>query len=181
MPKDNTDHKPNDLITAKQAGKRAGKSVSTIRSWVRKEKLSGYKKNPDNPSDPLMISQHELKVYLATNATPTHPNNTGRNETLSVSMKKKDQEIAKLKEQLMVMEDKFNLTSQRVIDLVTLSDTLKSIISSRDNDLKSLQDQNKGLLDLHAKMQDDNNNLMKYLSMPWWQRWKSNSVLLENK
>ena len=41
MPKDNLE-RLEDLITAQEAGTMAGKSLATIRSWVRKGKITGH-------------------------------------------------------------------------------------------------------------------------------------------
>ena len=89
MSKDN-DNRPDDLISAKEAGVMSGKSKVTIRSWVRKGKLTRYQLDPDNKKSTLMISKQELLTYLAVNAKPNHPNNSGRPETQSVSLVEKE-------------------------------------------------------------------------------------------
>ena len=60
MPKDNLE-RPEDLISAKEAGTMAGKSLATIRSWVRKGKITGHRKDPKKKNSTLMISQEELQ------------------------------------------------------------------------------------------------------------------------
>ena len=85
MQKDNLE-RPEDLISAQEAGTMACKTLPTIRSWVRKGKITGHRKDPRKKNSTLMISQEELRTYLAVNAEPTHPNVKGRPDTLSVSL-----------------------------------------------------------------------------------------------
>ena len=99
--------RPEDLITAKEAGTMAGKSLATIRSWVRKGKITGHRKDPKKKNSTLMISQEELQAYLALNAQPNHPNVKGRPDTLSVSLTDKDKRIEELEKQL--QDKKFSM------------------------------------------------------------------------
>ena len=57
------DERPDDLITAQQVAQMSGKSKNTIRAWVRQEKLTGYRQNPQKSNPALMISQTELMVW----------------------------------------------------------------------------------------------------------------------
>ena len=77
--------KPNDLITVKEASKMSAKSVSSIRSWVRQKKLTGHKKNPKNKNSALMVSESELRTFLALNGKITSPN-IGRSPDFSASI-----------------------------------------------------------------------------------------------
>ena len=99
MPKDVT-IRPDDLITAKEAAKMAGKKKDTIRSWVRKNKITGYREDPNNSNSALMVSEAELRLYLGGGCNVTHPNNKGRPEIPSVSLELKDKEIELLKKEL---------------------------------------------------------------------------------
>ena len=49
------ENRPEDLITAEEAGVMADKKKDTIRSWVRKNKLTGYRQDPENKTSALMV------------------------------------------------------------------------------------------------------------------------------
>ena len=83
---------PNDLITIKEASAMSGKSTSSVRSWVRQKKITGYKADPNNKNSALLVSEGELRVHLAVNGKITSPN-VGRAEDVSSSIAEKDKRI----------------------------------------------------------------------------------------
>ena len=176
MPKD-TVEKPNDLITAKEASIMANKSKATIRAWVRKGKISGYKSDDNNHSSPLLVSTDELKLYLAINGTITPPK-VGRPSTPSVSVVEKDKEIERLEKQLEITERELSMNTQRVEDLKAFITTLENQLKSRDGDIVGLREQLQRVLDLQGKTQDDYNTLLHWVSMPWWKKWNKDIKLL---
>ena len=179
MPKDNS-NRPDDLISAKEAGVMAGKSKVTIRSWVRKGKLTGYRLDPDNKTSTLMISKQELLTYLAVNVKPNHPNNNGRPETKSVSLIEKEKEIDELKKELELERERVkNLVSVNG-DMKTLTDTLQRMLESRDQEVKELTGTVSTLLGEQIGLRQDNRQLTAYISLPWWKRMTS-ILLLEDK
>jgi len=176
MPKD-TVEKPNDLITAKEASTMANKSKATIRTWVRKGKLSGYKEDDNNHSSPLLVSANELKCYLALNGTITPPK-VGRPNTPSVSMVEKDKEIERLEKQLEITERELSINTQRVEDLKAFITTLENQLKSRDGDIVCLREQLQRVLDLQGKTTADYNTLLHWVSLPWWKKWNKDIKLL---
>ena len=58
---------PDDLITAKEAANIAERTKTSVRGWVRKSLLTGYKKDPAKSNSALMISKSELLIFLAEN------------------------------------------------------------------------------------------------------------------
>ena len=109
----------------------SGKSKVTIRSWVRKGKLTGYRKDPDNKTSTLMISKQELLTYLALNIKP---NNHGIPETQSVSFVEKEKEIDDLKKKLEIERENVKQLVSVNSDINALTDTLHRMLESRDND-----------------------------------------------
>lgn len=64
--------KPDDLITVREASIMVGRSLSTLRAWVRGHELMGYRASEDDPSSRLLVSRQELLLLAATNK-PMHP------------------------------------------------------------------------------------------------------------
>lgn len=185
MPKD-TPERPDDLITASEAATIAGKKKATIRSWVRKKKITGYREDPANNTSSLMVSKSELRVYLVTNGTITHENNKGRPETISVSVKEKEEEIDRLKKELETYKEKCKLTEQRVCDLQTFNDTLQGMLQARESEVNSLNRQLQSVMELQGKLQDDYKQsqddyrqILTYMSLPFWKRWTADVKLLK--
>ena len=179
MPKD-TIEKPNDLITVKEASVMANKSKATIRVWVRKGKVSGYKKDESNHSSPLLVSTEELKMYLAMNGAITPPT-VGRPTTPSVSIVEKDMKIGSLETQLEISKEKEQMNTQRVEDLKAFITTLENQLKCRDNDILSLREQLQRVLDLQVKTHEDHNILLHWVSLPWWKKWNKDIKLLNGK
>jgi septal ring factor EnvC (AmiA/AmiB activator) len=180
------DSRPDDLISAKEAGILAGKKKDTIRSWVRKGKLTGYRLTPNKPTSTLMVSTVELRVFLGTKATVTHPNNTGRPPLPTASLAAKDKEIENLKKELTIEQERRTSTQLRLQDFQTFHNTLKNSLRQRETELFSVRNQLKcaarsqnELLDKYHKSQDDYIKLSAYLSLPWWVKWNKNPPILE--
>ena len=180
MPKDNLE-RPEDLITAQEAGTMAGKSLATIRSWVRKGKITGHRKDPKKKNSTLMISQEELQAYLAVNAQPNHPNVKGRPDTLSVSLTDKDKRIEELEKQLLLEKARNEALVNNIRDIRTFTDRLQSIIDSQSDELKSLRSSFESLLELQDRSQADNMRLTAYISLPWWKKIGSTLLLTDKK
>ena len=149
MPKDQLE-RPEDLISAREAGKMAGKKLATIRSWVRKGKITGYRKDPSKKNSTLMISDEELRTYLALNAEPNHPNVKGRPETLSVSLIEKDKRIEELEKLLVLEQARNEALVTNISDLRTFNDRLQTTVDSQSYELKSLRSSFESLLDLQV-------------------------------
>ena len=177
MPKDGV--KPQDLITVKEASIMAGKSVATIRSWVRKGKVTGFKEDVSNHSSPLLISTEELKTYLHTGATLTHPNNTGRPTIPSVSIQNKEQEIQTLKNELELLRKEIAFKDERIEDFQSFIFTLKELLEQRDKEAKALREQLNLSLSRETEKQEEISKLLKWANLPFWKRWRNDLRLLE--
>ena len=177
MPKDGV--KPQDLITVKEASTMAGKSVATIRSWVRKGKITGFKEDVNNHSSPLLISTEELRAYLHTGATLTHPNNTGRPDIPSVSIQEKEREIQTLQNELELLRKEIAFKDERLEDFQSFISTLKALLEQRDNETKALREQLNLSLSRETEKQEEISKLLKWASLPFWKRWRNDLRLLE--
>ena len=60
-------NQPDDLITADEAAVIAERTKASIRGWVRKNLLQGFRQDPKKSNSPLMISKAELLLFLAEN------------------------------------------------------------------------------------------------------------------
>jgi len=181
-----SDSRPDDLISAKEAGMHAGKKKDTIRSWVRKGKITGYRLTPNKPTSTLMISTAELQAFLGKEATLTHPNNTGRPPLPTASLAAKDNEIETLKKELTIEQERLKSSQLRLQDFQAFHNTLKNNLRQRDTELFSVRSQlecvtksQKELLDKYHKSQDDYIKLSVYLSLPWWVKWNKTPPILE--
>ena len=176
------DERPNDLITAQHAAQMSGKSKNTIRAWVRQEKLTGYRQNPQKSNSALMISQAELMVFLATEATPTPTESrVGRPETESAS-------IAKLRLENQELQAKVTALTQEKEFLRQMLDHQKELINELQNSRSMLTEQSKlSRLDLERevdkteRLQMRIERLTTYFALPFWKRWNSSILELENK
>jgi vacuolar-type H+-ATPase subunit I/STV1 len=163
----------NNLITAKEASVMAGKSVATIRSWVRKGKLTPYKEDVNNHSSPLLISAEELKTYLHTGATITHPNNNGRPVLPSASIQEKEHKIQALQNELMILKSQEESSNERVADLQSFITTLKELMKQRDREIEGLTQQLNQSLHREESNKEELKELLKWASLPFWKRWNS--------
>lgn len=176
------DERPDDLITAQQAAQMSGKSKNTIRAWVRQEKLTGYRQNPQKSNSALMISQTELMVFLATEATPTPTESrVGRPEVESAS-------IAKLRLENQELQAKVTALEQEKEFLRQMLDHQKELIVELQNSRNMLTEQSKlSRLDLERevdkteRLQMRIERLTTYFALPFWKRWNSSILELENK
>ena len=186
MPKDQLE-RPEDLISAEEAGKMAGKKKDTVRGWVRNGKLTGYRLDPSKKNSTLMVSKYELQVYLGTEAQVTHPNNTGRPPISSVSLVEKEKEIENLKKELEEQKSKCGVLQREIVEFKTFTDRLQMQLESRGKEvlslsetLKSVMELQTGLRDDNRQLQADNRQLTAYISLPWWKKMTSILLLEDN-
>lgn len=64
--------RPNDLVALKEAAVVVGRSVSTLRAWIRGGELAGYREQPEDPNSRVLVSRQALLV-LAAQSKPIHP------------------------------------------------------------------------------------------------------------
>jgi hypothetical protein len=175
-----------NLITLTEASTMAGKSVSTIRNWIRKGKITGHKEDPGNKNSALFVDQGELRVFLGLNGKVTSPN-VGRGEDLSVSLKAKDDKIQQLILEKQVLELAVKNGQQLAVKNDELVASLQNNIKDRENQITSLNNQVEQVLSLLAscqasvaKLTAENKQLMTYLTLPFWKRITT-SLMLEDK
>ena len=185
MPKDNG-KRPEDLISAKEAGKMAGKSKATIRLWVRENKLTGYRKDPEKKNSTLMVSQEELRAYLAINGKLTS-DEVGRPSELTASLLEKDNQIKGLEEKLKSVEEIVKSLQKELVKKNELTSRLEIQLDSRDSQIKSFNNQLEQTLQLLMNLQEEKiqlssnyHRLTAYVALPWWRKMTS-SLLLEDK
>ena len=65
--------RPDDLVTVAEAASMADRGVSTVRSWVRRRLLTGWKEDEAKQNSALLVSRQELMAYLAMNGKASPP------------------------------------------------------------------------------------------------------------
>lgn len=63
---------PDDLLPLKDAAVVVGRSLSTLRAWIRAGELEGHRETPEDPNSRLLVSQQQL-LLLAARSKPIHP------------------------------------------------------------------------------------------------------------
>ena len=76
--------RPEDLISLKEAAAIVGRSVSTLRGWIRTGELQGYRELGEDPNSRLLVSRQEL-LALAARSKPVHPGGSRSEEDRSDS------------------------------------------------------------------------------------------------
>ena len=64
--------RPDDLVVLKEAAVLVGRSVNTMRLWVRNGELTGWREIEGDPNSRLLLSRQEV-LLLAARAKPVHP------------------------------------------------------------------------------------------------------------
>lgn len=154
MPKD-TLERPDDLITAEEAGRIAGRKKDTIRSWVRNNMLTGYRENPMRMTSALMVSTSDLLLYLSMTGKPVYRAELERLEGHSQVSREKDKEIERLKRELEVRQIQCHSLELQIGDLMNFNETLQMVLNHRSDELSSLRNQLHIILDLQGQSQID--------------------------
>ena len=165
--------RPDDLITIEAASKLADRGKSTVRLWVRKELVSGYKKNPKNKNSALLVSRAEILAHLAVNGkiNPPRPKSPVQ---ISVSAEQWISEKERLLTQIKSLEREKELMSQLLLQSQENTKTHemmnRQLISARDLAESELQRQIRAV-----ELSEEKNKMLSmkiealtvYLSMPW--------------
>jgi hypothetical protein len=90
--------RPDDLVALKEAAVMVGRSVSTLRAWIRGGELTSFREEEADPSSKVLVSREAL-LRLAAMEKPIHPGgprkvqeetivapDTGRNERMAASL-----------------------------------------------------------------------------------------------
>ena len=175
---------PEDLITIKEASKMAGKSQSSIRSWIRSKKISGYKRDPKNRNSSLLVSEEELRIYLATNGKITS-SEVGRKPDISRSLQSMDTEIKSLKEKIVILENNLVVANQLISAKDELVANLQNqILDCKDRDSRNiLEIERLSVLisESHQKyisLSTEYRQMSAYYQLPIWKRWGRTPPLL---
>ncbi len=72
--------RPADLVDVQEAGRLVDRSVSTIRAWVRKGELEGYRQDPRRRNSRLLVSRRSLLALagLTKDPEPARPGGAPR-------------------------------------------------------------------------------------------------------
>ena len=166
--------RPDDLITAREAATYSDKGLSTIRNWVRKGLLTGYRLNPVKSNSALLISTHELRCHLAQKAQPTHENNKGRPSEVSTD---KSGKLEELQTKVAHLETQLAMAHQMIAHQEKLIGKFEKDEQASRQTLKDMQarqnDMSKTLENAHARTEQ----LLTYQALPWWQKMKSRQLL----
>ena len=180
-------NKPKDLITVKQASLMSGKSVSSVRSWIRQKKISGYKKNPKNKNSALMVSQNELMTFLALNGKITS-SEVGREPDQSASIQAKNQEISELRQKIedleLAVRTAVNLAdskSELIANLEIQVLSSKELLNQSEKRIEQLLEMLANAQQKNSQLSDSYHRVTAYYSLPFWKRWASSQLLLQDK
>lgn len=179
--------RPNDLITITEASVLADRGKSTIRLWVRKHLISGYKQNPSNKNSTLLVSKNEIMAHLAVNGKINPPRPKPIDE-ITVSAQQWQVEKSKLINQIKGLERERELMaqlleqSQENINIQKrmaeeIIDAKKKVEAELQRQIKTTEMLELNNVRLSRRIED----LMSYLSMPWWRKWSVGVPLLTTK
>ena len=180
--KKEVDHqRPNDLITAPEAGTIAERSKSSIRAWVRDGKLSGYRSDPSRKNSALMVSKSELLIFLAQNKKPGKSKQTGRKTDKSVSTVRLSENAVRLQQEVEMAKKEVEMLGHVIRAKDDLLDMLKDQIKrleAYNSDVKVELDRVKTE---HDRILAHHRQTLVYLSLPWWKRWNASTPMLTDK
>lgn len=190
---------PTDLITADEAAVMAERTKASIRGWVRKGLLKGFRQDPKKPNSALMISKEKLLLFLAQN---NKQNKTGR--PLATAKKELEQpakDTTETTEQIAFHMEKQNLQAQ-ITNLMAEKDLLREIIAQQNQTIEQAKRIEQHLIDARkqiereleyqrtavamanekmAMLENKNQQLLVYLTLPWWRRIGNPAPMLTQK
>jgi len=180
--------RPDDLIPAREAAQQSGKGLSTVRLWVRKGKVTGYRKDPKLSNSSLMISQAELRTFLAINGKPTHPNTEGRKPDVSASVQKLHKDNERLTKELANLQLEVTHQKQLTDMQLELLNEQKEAYALRKKEYEAQIAEYRSMVESMSKQLDAmkaqreatekrESQLISYITLPWWKRM-STSLLL---
>ena len=164
------DIQPDDLITAEEAAVVSDRSKSSIRTWVRVGKLTGYKADPAKSNSTLMVSKCELLAFLAVNKSPGKLKQAGRQPDISVSIEKIETEKKELEMQLKIAHEKIEMLERLVKQAEQLASTQQYAIDASERRNRELRVDNELLKEEVACTRLRLEQVSFYLSLPWWKK-----------
>ena len=195
---------PTDLITAKEAAVMADRTKASIRGWVRKGLLEGFRQDPEKTNSALMISKEALLIFLA---QTNKQNKTGRplaienNPETSIDDAKTNKPTTENSENMNLMLEKQKLQAQ-IDNLQAEKQLLREIIAQQKQTIDQAKRIEEHLIDARkqvereleyqrtatvicneklANLENKNQQLMVYLTLPWWRRMGNPVPMLTQK
>mgnify|MGYP003113941043 CR=1 FL=1 len=176
---------PKEYLSVKECASYSGKSLSTIRKWIREGKLTTKKKKHRNSK--VLVLRESLTVLLHPEVEPTV-------EGSGVATPNDDIEVVRLRQQIELLQatiDQLRLKSESDNQVISnqqqLISTQVTIAESRENENKRLHDEllliktaYQSLIETNNHLTTRINNLTTYLALPWWKKMGS-TLLLEQK
>lgn len=169
---------PNDLILAKEAAVMSERSKSSIRTWVRLNKLTGYKQDPNKKNSALMISKSELLAFLATNKSPDKLKQAGRPPDISASLSKLEIDKKEIEAEMKIAQEKIKMLERMLVQADQLSSTQTQAIEAAERRSAELRVDNELLKTDLVRTRLKLEQVTVYLSLPWWKKWNSSVPLL---
>ena len=187
--------KPTDLVTADEAAVMAQRTKASIRGWVRKGLIEGFRQNPEKPNSALMISKEALLVFLAQN---NKQNKTGRP---LATEKKETEAYSENTEQINFALEKQSLQGQ-IDNLKAEKELLREMIAQQGQTIEQAKRIEQHLIDARkqvereleyqrtavavanekiATLENKNQQLLVYLTLPWWRRIGNPAPMLSQK
>ena len=166
-----------NLITRKEAAKRSGKSISTIRAWIRDGVLNKHVKNPKKKNSPVYVDWLELQQFLVlTGKKPTtdmQSKLTCQNQNLEETDRLKTN-ISKLEKRLKESQD---IEKELRVKIQQLETDMKLSDMSKEQELTDLR-QDKAFLRGQIEKKDEQiarieqkiQSVNKFLTSKWWLR-----------
>ena len=162
--------RPTDLIRAEDAAVVSARSKSSIRTWVRLGKLTGYKEDPRKQNSALMVSKSELIAFLAMNKSPEKPKQTGRQPYISASVDKLRTENKDLEMQLRIAQQKIQMLERLMSQTEEMSTTQKKAIDATERRNMELRADNNLLKEEIGHVRARLDQFSFENTIPWWRR-----------
>jgi hypothetical protein len=159
MPNETINLNKQRFITLDEAAKIAGKGKSTIRRWRREGLLSKHQMDIQKKNSPICIDKNELLALMGSSdmSKQQHNRPTVIDKTVSIDMLKsqikqlqQDLELSIKREQVLLSIEKDNRLSTEKKDRQI--DSLTSLLSCSQNDLRLAYEQIRELTDRQEKL-----------------------------
>lgn len=168
-------------LSVKEAAAHSGKSVSTVRKWIREGKVETKPK--EKRTSKVMILRSSLMGFLMTEAEPT-VEGAGQPEKVQKAESEELIELRRLVESLQIkiqaLEQKSEIDTYALSVKQQLITDLQTTLSTRDAEILSLKGDYQRVSEDKDALTTRINQLTIYIALPWWQRMRS-TYLLEVK
>lgn len=182
-----------EYLSVKEAAAHSGKSVSTVRKWIREGKVETKPKEKANSK--IFIKRSSLMGFLMTEAEPTIEGSGQSVESIekdflqSVDL----EEMIQMKVKLQMFESKIEVLESRIEADKHLLSSYQQLLSEAKEEKTAVRNENERihneLLLIRSAYQDleevnrqlitRNNQLMTYISLPWYKKIGSTLLLTD--